>query len=108
MRSVLSSTLVASLVVALPAGAQEAKPAAASAPLKTVWEGKKSGWDLATAEQRKEIFAFNEAYKAYLKVARSAYFSTREVTRQAKAAGFAEFTNAAQVKPGARLVVNSR
>jgi len=104
----LSSTLVASLVVALPAGAQEAKPAAASAPLKTVWEGKKSGWDLATAEQRKEIFAFNEAYKAYLKVARSAYFSTREVTRQAKAAGFAEFTNAAQVKPGARLVVNSR
>lgn len=108
MRSVLSSTLVASLVAALPAGAQEAKPAAASAPLKTVWEGKKSGWDLVTPEQRKEIFAFNDAYKAYLKVARSAYFSTREVTRQAKAAGFAEFTSAAQVKPGARLVVNSR
>jgi len=108
MRSISSFTLVASLVAALPADAQEARPAAASAPLKTVWEGKKSGWDLATAEQRKEIFAFNEAYKAYLKVARSAYFSTREVTRQAKAAGFAEFTNAAQVKPGARLVVNSR
>lgn len=108
MRSISSFTLVASLAAALPAGAQEAKPAAPSAPLKTVWEGKKSGWDLVTPEQRKEIFAFNDAYKAYLKVARSAYFSTREVTRQAKAAGFAEFTSAAQVKPGARLVVNSR
>ncbi len=108
MRSISSFTLVASLAAALPAGAQETKPATASGPLKTVWEGKKSGWDLVTPEQRKEIFAFNDAYKAYLKVARSAYFSTREVTRQAKAAGFAEFTSAAQVKPGSRLLVNSR
>jgi len=80
----------------------------ATAPLKTVWDGKKSGWDLATEAQRKEIFAFNEGYKAYLKTARSAYFSTKEVIRQAKAAGFVEFTSDAQVKAGAKLIVNGR
>ena len=108
MRSILSLTLVASVAAALPAKAQEAKPAAPASPLKTVWDGKKSGWELATAEQRKEIFAFNDSYKTFLKVARSAYFSTKEMTRQAKAVGFTEFTSPAQVKPGARLFVNSR
>lgn len=108
MRSTLPLTLAASFTFAVPTVAQEPRPAAAAGPLKTVWEGKKSGWELATAEQRKEIFAFNDGYKAFLKVARSAYFSTREVTRQARAAGFAEFTSAAQVKPGARLLINSR
>ena len=107
----LSPTLVLVIAVAAvtTAGAQEARPPApAPSPLKTVWDGKKSGWELATPEQRKEVFAFNEAYKTYLKVARSAYFSTREATRQAKAAGFLEFTSPAQVRPGARLFVNSR
>jgi len=108
MRSILPLTLAASVAAALPAAAQEAKPTATASPLKTVWEGKKSGWELVTAEQRKEIFAFNDGFKAFLKTARSAYFSTREVTKQAKAAGFAEFTSPAQVKPGARLYVNSR
>jgi len=108
MRSISSLSLAACLGAAVSAGAQEAKPAAPASPLKTVWEGKKSGWELATAEQRKEIFAFNDGFKAFLKVARSAYFSTREVTRQAKAAGFVEFTSPAQVKAGAKLFVNSR
>jgi aspartyl aminopeptidase len=108
MRSTLSLSLLVVFAAVLPARAQEAKPAAPAAPLKTVWEGKKSGWELASAEQRKEIFAFNDGYKAFLKTARSAYFSTREMTRQAKAAGFLEFTSAAQVKPGAKLYVNSR
>ncbi len=97
-----------SLLIAPRAGAQEVRPAASPSPQKTVWEGKKNGWDLVSAEQRKEIFAFNEGYKAYLKVARSAYFSTKETIRQAKAAGFAEFTTPGQVKPGAKLIVNSR
>lgn len=100
--------LAAALAATSPALAQEARPAAPAAPLKTVWEGKKSGWELATADQRKEIFAFNDGYKSFLKVARSAYFSTREVARQARAAGFVEFTTPAQVKPGAKLLVNSR
>lgn len=108
MRSTLSLSLLVVFAAVLPARAQEAKPAAPAAPLKTVWESKKSGWELASAEQRKEIFAFNDGYKAFLKTARSAYFSTREMTRQAKAAGFLEFTSAAQVKPGAKLYVNSR
>lgn len=108
MRSMLSFSLVATLATALPTLAQEPKAAPPASPLKTVWEGKKSGWELATADQRKEIFAFNDGYKAFLKAARSAYFSTREMTRQAKAAGFVEFTSPAQVKPGAKLYINSR
>ena len=76
--------------------------------MRTVWDGKKNGWDLVTPDQKREVFAFNDSYKAYLKVARSAYFSTREVTKLAKAAGFIEFTSNAQVKAGARLIVNSR
>ena len=108
MRSILSLSFLAVFATGLPARAQEVKPPAPASPLKTVWEGKKSGWELATAEQRKEIFTFNDGYKAFLKAARSAYFSTREMTRQAKAAGFVEFTSAAQVKPGAKLFVNSR
>ncbi len=106
MRIAPALTLAVSLAALAPSSpGQEARP---STPLKTVWEGKKSGWDLATADQRKEIFAFNESYKAYLRVARSAYFSTREVGREARAAGFIPFTDPAQVKPGARLIVNSR
>ena len=111
MRTTLPSTiLLASLafVLAPPTGAQDAKPPAPPSPLKTVWDGKKSGWDLVTTEQRKEVFAFNDGYKAFLKTARSAYFSTREVIRQAKALGFTEFTAPAQVKAGAKLIVNSR
>jgi len=107
MRSIVSLTLLAA-AAALPAFAQEPKAAPPASPLKTVWEGKKSGWELATADQRKEIFAFNDGYKAFLKAARSAYFSTREMTRQAKAAGFVEFTSPAQVRPGAKLYINSR
>ena len=104
----LLAAFLLSLVAPHPSGAQEVRPAASPSPQKTVWEGKKNGWDLVSAEQRKEVFAFNEGYKAYLKVARSAYFSTKETIRQAKAAGFAEFTTPGQVKPGAKLIVNSR
>ena len=104
----LAALLLSLLVTPHPKGAQEARPSASPAPQKTVWEGKKNGWDLVSAEQRKEVFAFNEGYKAYLKVARSAYFSTKETIRQAKAAGFAEFTTPGQVKPGAKLIINSR
>ncbi len=68
----------------------------------SVWRSKKSGWQLLTPDQRKQVFQYAEDYKAYLRVARSALTSNREVIRQAKAAGFSEFTDAAQVKPGAR------
>ena len=107
MRFVILGLLL-SLMAGPRALAQEAKPAATPPPLKSVWEGKKSGWELASVDQRKEIFSFNDGYKSYLKTARSAYFSTKEMMKQAKAAGFAEFTNAAQVKPGAKLLVNGR
>jgi aspartyl aminopeptidase len=74
----------------------------------SVWATKKSGWQLLGAPQRQEVFDFAEKYKSYLRVARTALTSTREVIRQARAAGFADFTEAGQVKPGARLIINGR
>ena len=107
MRSLINAGLAISFAAALASPAQDAKPAT-PAPMKSVWDGKKNGWELATADQRKEIFSFNEGYKSYLKVARSAYFSTKEMIKQARVAGFLEFTTPGQVKPGARLIVNGR
>ncbi len=74
----------------------------------SAWAIKKSGWQLLTPDQRKQVFQYAEDYKAYMRVARSALTSSREVMRLAKAAGFAEFTDPAQVKPGTRLIVNGR
>ena len=71
----------------------------------SVWEDRKSAWELLAPGQKEDVFRFAEDYKAYLQAARSALFSTREVMRLAKAAGFSELTEAAQVRPGARLVV---
>jgi aspartyl aminopeptidase len=72
------------------------------------WGKKKSSWLLLTAADRAETQKFSEDYKAYLNTARSAYFSTREVIRLARAAGFTEFTKNEQVKPGARLIIPNR
>jgi aspartyl aminopeptidase len=74
----------------------------------SVWGTKKSGWQLVTPAQRTEVFQLADQFKSYLDVSRSALQSNREVIRLARAAGFTEFTEAAQVKPGARLVVNNR
>ena len=69
----------------------------------SVWATKKSGWQLLSADQRPQVENFAEHLKAYLDVARSSYTSTKEIVKQAKAAGFTEFTAPSQVKPGARL-----
>ena len=61
-----------------------------------------------TAAQREAAFKFAEDYKKYLYVARTADGSTREMIRAAKAAGFAEFQDAGQVKAGAKLWINGR
>ena len=74
----------------------------------SVWDTKKSGWQLLTQTQRTEVFDFAEKYKAYLRVAKSALTSTREVIRMARANGFADFTDPSQAKPGARLIINGR
>src|SRR5271169_6849295 len=74
----------------------------------SVWEAKKSGWLLLTGDQRNQVFQFADQYKQYMSVARTAELSTREVMRLAKVAGFVEFTDPSQVKPGARLIVNNR
>lgn len=74
----------------------------------SVWATKKTGWQLLSAPQRQEVSDFAEKYKNFLHVARTAMTSNREVIRQARAAGFADFTEPAQVKPGARLILNGR
>ena len=80
----------------------------AEEPTGSVWEAKKSAWVRISAADRESALRFGEDYKRYLAVARSAATSTAEVLRVARAAGFSEFTEAAQVKPGARLFVNDR
>jgi aspartyl aminopeptidase len=74
----------------------------------SVWDAKKSGWLLLTPDQHTQVFRFADDYKGYMAVARTAELSTNEVTRQAKATGFVEFTSPAQVKPGAKLIINNR
>lgn len=72
------------------------------------WAKKKSSWLLLTPAQHTQVENFATDYKNYLDVARSALGSTREMIRRARAAGFAEFSNPDQVKPGARLIVPNR
>jgi aspartyl aminopeptidase len=74
----------------------------------TVWATRKSAWLLVTPQQRTEVARFADDYKHYMSVAKTAMTSTHEIMRLAKAAGFAEFTDAAQVKPGARLMIVNR
>ena len=77
-------------------------------PTGSVWESRKPAWTRLSPADREALFKFGEDYKKYLNAARSAPASTAEVLRAAKAAGFSEFTDGAQVIPGARLVVNGR
>ena len=74
----------------------------------SVWANRKSGWQQLTGNQRATVFEFGEAFKNYLRVAKSALTSTREVMRMARAAGFVDFKDAGQVKPGAKLIFNGR
>lgn len=97
IRRAIAITLAGALVC-LTAAAQDG----------SVWATRKSGWLLLNSQQRADVFEFAEQYKAYLRVAKSALTSTREVIRLARAAGFADFNDPSQVKPGARLIINGR
>ncbi len=72
------------------------------------WANKRSSWLELEPRQHDQVFQFAENYKGFMRVARTANTSTREIVRLAKAAGFSEFTAPAQVKPGARLIVPAR
>jgi aspartyl aminopeptidase len=89
------------LALAGVVGAQTKAPA-------SVWENRRSAWLRLAPGDRETVFRFGEDYKGYLRVARTALTSTAEILRLAKAAGFAELTEASSVKPGARLFVNAR
>jgi aspartyl aminopeptidase len=68
----------------------------------------KSAWLLLSQEERTSALKFAEDYKEYLRHAKSATMSEAELIRLARAARFEDFTSPAQVKPGARLIVNNR
>jgi aspartyl aminopeptidase len=72
------------------------------------WANKKSAWLTLTPAERGQVSDFAGDYETYLDIARTAEGSTREMIRRAKAAGFSDFTDAAQVKPGARLIIPDR
>lgn len=72
------------------------------------WANKPSAWLSLKPGERSQVSDFAEDYKSYLNVARTAEGSTREMIRRAKAAGFFDFSNATQVKPGARLIFPNR
>jgi aspartyl aminopeptidase len=74
----------------------------------SVWATKKASWLALKEGQRDEVFKFTDKYKQYLTVAKTAMTSTTEAIRMAKAAGFVEFTDPSQVKPGARLILPAR
>jgi aspartyl aminopeptidase len=92
------------LALALHAASPAAQEPAKEPPPK----GPRSSWLLLTGDQRKQVEAFAEGYKGYLRVAKSARLSNEELLRQARAAGFVDFTSPGQVKPGARLLFNNR
>jgi aspartyl aminopeptidase len=94
-------TILAALALSATAGI-------ADEPLAPSPKGPKSSWLLLSAEQRKQVEAFAEGYKAYLRVAKSARLSNAELLRQARAAGFVDFSPSVSVKPGTKLIFNDR
>lgn len=85
--------------------AQEPAP---DSPADTGKVAAKSAWLMLTPAQKSEVMHFADPYKDYLRHAKSAELSDAELVRLAHAAGFEDFTSPAQVKPGARLILNNR
>ena len=103
MRRTWAAAAALSIALGVNASAQESEK-----KTEGFWATKKSAWIGLTSAQKDQVFKFAEDYKAYLAAARTAEASTREVIRLAKAAGFSEFKDAGQVKPGAKLWINGR
>lgn len=85
--------------------------ASAQSPADATDTGKvaaRSAWLSLTPDQKTEVFHFADPYKDYLRHAKSAWLSDRELIRLAHESGFQDFTSPSQVKPGARLIVNNR
>jgi aspartyl aminopeptidase len=81
---------------------------AAFAQASSVWETRKSAWQTLAPTDRVNVESFATDFKAYIGTARTALASNAEMIRRARAAGFVEFHDASQVKPGAKLFVNNR
>ena len=101
MRTRALALLAAVSLFSLPSPAQSPDPDSGKVAAK-------SAWLTLTADQRGQVMRFADPYKDYLRHAKSASLSDRELVRLAHEAGFQDFASPAQVKPGARLILNNR
>ena len=101
MRTRALALLAAVSLFSLPSPAQSPDPDSGKVAAK-------SAWLTLTADQRGQVMRFADPYKDYLRHAKSASLSDRELVRLAREAGFQDFAAPAQVKPGARLILNNR
>jgi len=101
MRTRALALLAAVSLFSLPSPAQSPDPDSGKVAAK-------SAWLTLTADQRGQVMRFADPYKDYLRHAKSASLSDRELVRLAHEAGFQDFAAPAQVKPGARLILNNR
>ena len=101
MRTRALALLAAVSLFSLPSPAQSPDPESGKVAAK-------SAWLTLTADQRGQVMRFADPYKDYLRHAKSASLSDRELVRLAHEAGFQDFAAPAQVKPGARLILNNR
>ena len=101
MRTRALALLAAVSLFSLPSPAQSPDPESGKVAAK-------SAWLTLTPDQRGQVMRFADPYKDYLRHAKSASLSDRELVRLAHEAGFQDFASPAQVKPGARLILNNR
>ena len=101
MRTRALALLAAVSLFSLPSPAQSPDPESGKVAAK-------SAWLTLTPDQRGQVMRFADPYKDYLRHAKSASLSDRELVRLAHEAGFQDFAAPAQVKPGARLILNNR
>ena len=101
MRTRALALLAAVSLFSLPSPAQSPDPDSGKVAAK-------SAWLTLTPDQRGQVMRFADPYKDYLRHAKSASLSDRELVRLAHEAGFQDFASPAQVKPGARLILNNR
>jgi exosome complex RNA-binding protein Rrp4 len=89
LRTAVSSAILLSLACAIVVGQDG-----------SVWATKKSGWQMLSSDQRGQVLQFADDFKDYLRTAKSALTSTREVLKRARAAGFADFKQARRLRQG--------
>jgi aspartyl aminopeptidase len=74
----------------------------------SVWNAKRSSWLSIDSKDRSSIDQYIKGYSTYLDKARTEITSTKELIEMLHKEGFSEYTNASQIKSGAKLIFNNR